>query len=521
MGLTASTLSRSLSSSPRRRRSSKSSSDPMPLQTAAAVINPARDHTLDLPDECLALIFHSLGSGDRKRCSLVCRRWLAVEGQSRHRLALDARAALLDPAPALFARFDAVTKLALKCDRRSESIGDDALAIIAARCPKLSRLKLRACRQLTDRGMAALAASCPALRKLSCASCTFGPAGIAAVLLSCPLLEDLSIKRLRGLTDAADPVGPPSSALRSICLKELYNAQCFAPLIAGSPNLRSLKILRCSGDWDLLLEEIAGRVPGIFEVHLEKIQVSDRGLFALSSCPDLEVLHIVKVPECTDAGVTAIADKCRLLRKIHIDGWRTNRIGDLGLIAIARGCPNLQELVLIGVNPTVLSLEPIASICRGLERLALCGCETIGDAEISCIAAKCAALKKLCIKGCPVSDRGMEALADGCPSLVKVKLKRCRGVTPEGVEWLRAARGESFAVNLDSVEKQEQDLSMSESRVQENGVEQNPVLADHIAAIDLPSSSNSNGRSASSKARLRNFVASFRRLSVGSSNSHH
>ena len=70
-----------------------------------------RDYTADLPDDCLASIFHFLGSGDRKRCSLVCRRWLSVDGQSRHRLSLNARADLLSSIPSIFARFDSVTKL--------------------------------------------------------------------------------------------------------------------------------------------------------------------------------------------------------------------------------------------------------------------------------------------------------------------------------------------------------------------------------------------------------------------------
>lgn len=491
------------------------------------------DHTLDLPDECLAMVFQSLGSGDRKRCSLVCKRWLVVEGQSRHRLSLDARAFLLEAVQALFVRFDSVSKLALKCDRRSESIGDEGLALISARCPGLTRLKLRACREVTDAGMAALAKNCPRLRKLSCGSCTFGSKGINAVVAHCPLLEELSVKRLRGLTD--EPVGGPTvfaaavalSALRTICLKELYNGQCFGPLIAGSPNLRTLKLFRCSGDWDKLFLEIPDRVPGLVEVHLEKIQVSDRGLFALSSCVDLEVLHLVKTPECTDVGLTLVAERCRLLRKIHIDGWKTNRIGDEGLAAVARRCPNLQELVLIGVNPTAVSLGLIAGNCRNLERLALCGSETIGDAEISCIASKCVALKKLCIKGCPVSNHGMEALAEGCPNLVKVKVKKCKAVTAEGADWLRAIRG-SLAVNLDTgaVHGIEQlDASASDSGLQENAPDQFPLLVEQISALDLPSSSS--GRSALSKARVgffsaRNFMAStFRRLSHGSSSNQH
>ncbi|CAL9129098.1 unnamed protein product [Musa textilis] len=485
--------------------------------------SPDRDHTLDLPDECLGLVFQFLGAGDRKRCSLVCWRWFAVEGQSRHRLSLDARAALLEAAPAIFARFDAVSKLALKCDRRADSIGDEAIALIAVRCPNLTRLKLRACRAVTDAGMASFAKHCPGLRKLSVGLCTFGASGIEAVVRGCALLEELSIKRLRGLPDTFATGGAVigAASLRSMCLKELYNGQCFAPLIAGSPNIRTLRLIRCTGDWDRLLKDIADKVPGIIEVHLEKLQVSDRGLAVLSSCNNLEILHLVKTPECTDAGLATVAERCHRLRKVHIDGWKTNRIGDEGLMVVARQCSNLQELVLIGVNPTARSLGLIASNCRNLERLALCSSDTFGDDEITCIASKCMSLKKLCIKGCPVSDQGMEALAEGCPKLVKVKVKKCRGVTPGCADWLMARRVGMLAVNLDVIgPTKQQEASMSGSRILEN----NEQLIDQIGTVDLlPSSSNSrlspwmNRMGFSTGGNL--VISALRRWSRGSTNS--
>uniref|UniRef100_A0A5B7A0Q6 F-box/LRR-repeat protein 15-like leucin rich repeat domain-containing protein n=1 Tax=Davidia involucrata TaxID=16924 RepID=A0A5B7A0Q6_DAVIN len=383
----------------------------------------------------------------------------------------------------------------------------------------LTRLKLRACRELTDAGMAIFAKNCKALKKLSCGSCTFGAKGMNAVLDNCSSLEELSVKRLRGITDgaAAEPIGPgvAASSLKTICLKELYNGQCFGPLIIGSKNLRTLKLYRCSGDWDKLLEVIADRVTSMVEIHLERLQVGDMGLAALSNCANLEILHLVKTPECTNVGLKSVAEHCKLLRKLHIDGWKTNRISDDGLIAVAKHCSNIQELVLIGVNPTRKSLELLANNCQNLERLALCGSETVGDAEISCIAAKCMALKKLCIKSCPVSDHGMEALAGGCPNLVKVKVKKCRAVTWEGADWLRASRG-SLAVNLDSGEPEPQDASASDSGAQDNGMEMPPAVT-QVGAANIASSST--GWSTSFKARLgliagRNLVAcTFRRWS--------
>ncbi|CAA2982503.1 F-box At1g47056-like [Olea europaea subsp. europaea] len=194
----------------------------------------------EIPDECLALIFQSLTNGDRKRCSLVCRRWLAVEGQSRHRLALNGAVEISAHLPRIFTRFDSVTKLTIRCDRKYVSINDEALTLISLRCRNLNRFKIRGCSDISKQGMHNLANNCKSLRKFSCGSCIFGAEGINALLNNCSSLEELSVKRLRGVKDsfAAEPIGlgTVASSLKSIVLQELYNGQCFGPLIIGSKN---------------------------------------------------------------------------------------------------------------------------------------------------------------------------------------------------------------------------------------------------------------------------------------------
>ncbi|XP_073123019.1 F-box protein At1g47056-like [Henckelia pumila] len=510
-------------------------SNPRPVVGGVSV-DQRHDYSSEIPDECLALIFQSLSSGDRKRCSTVCRRWLVVEGQSRSRLALNATNEVSTHLPVIFTRFDSVTKLALRCDRKSVSINDDALTLISLRCHKLTRLKLRGCREISEQGMLALAQNCKYLRKFSCGSCMFGAKGMNALLDNSYSLEELSVKRLRGINDGftAEMIGPgvAASSLKSITLKELYNGQCFGPLIIGSKNLKTLKILRCLGDWDMLLETVTRRKNCLTEIHLERLQVSDVGLMAISKCPNLEILHLVKAPDCSNDGISAIAETCKLLRKLHIDGWRTNRIGDEGLISIAKNCVNLVELVLIGVNPSSVSLMAMASNCQKLERLALCGSETIGDPEVSCIAAKCMALKKLCIKGCRVTDTGIEAFAFGCPNLVKIKVKKCKGVTSEVADWLRARRV-SLAVNLDAdeIEPEAMEASASDGGAHDDGVEFPSVINGTVtvvganAAADVDTPSTSNGGRSSGKSRFsllagRTLVAcAFRRLSIGNGGS--
>ncbi|KFK34272.1 hypothetical protein AALP_AA5G123400 [Arabis alpina] len=409
------------------------------------------DFTGDLPSDCLAHIFQFLNAGDRKRCSLVCKRWLLIDGQNRHRLSLDAKAEILSFMPCMFNRFDSVTKIALRCDRKSFSLSDEALVMVSVRCSNLTRVKLRGCREITDLGMESFARNCKKLKKLSCGSCNFGAKGLNAMLEHCKLLEDLSVKRIRGIQESAELIWIRSStSLRSLCLKDLVNGQVFESLVA-STSLKKLKIIHCLGSWDNVLRMNGIGSSSLTEIHLEKLQVSDVGLAAISKCPNVETLHILKTAECSNLGLTRVAQRCKLLRKLHIDGWRFRKIGDEGLMAVAKHCLNLQELVLIGINATHKSLSAIASNCGKLERLALCGSGTIGDTEIACIAEKCAALRKFCIKGCPISDVGIKALALGCPKLVKLKVKKCPEVTGEVREWLRERR-RTLVVSMDGDE---------------------------------------------------------------------
>ncbi|XVF17622.1 hypothetical protein REPUB_Repub10bG0139100 [Reevesia pubescens] len=403
------------------------------------------DYTAEIPDECLAYVFQFLGPGDRNRCSRVCKRWLRVDGWSRHRLSLNAQSEILASLPSLFTRFDSVTKLALRCSRKSISLNDEAFVTISIRCQNLTRLKLRGCREISDEGMSAFAQNSKNLKKLSCGSCVFGAKALNSVLDYCKKLEELSVKRLRGIHDGAEPIGPgaAASSLKMICLKELVN-------------------------------------------------------------------------ECSDYGLACIAENCKFLRKLHVDGWRTNRIGDEGLVAVAKYCPNLEELVLIGVNATHLSLSAIAGNCSKLERLALCGSGTIGDTEIACIAAKCTSLKKLCIKGCPISDISIEALASGCPSLMKIKVRKCRGVSGDAGEWLHEQRG-SMVINMDACDIDGGfEASVFDGGFHENGVEF-PQAIGQVTGADA--STSSNGRLALLRSKLglftgRNLVAcTFRRWS--------
>ncbi|KAG6571231.1 F-box protein, partial [Cucurbita argyrosperma subsp. sororia] len=335
-------------------------------------------------------------------------------------------------------------------------------------------------------GIATFASNCKTLKKFSCSSCALGAKSINALLKNSSTLEELSLKGLRGVIAGTEPIVPgvAAASLKSILLKDLVDGLSLTPLIMGSKNLKALKIIRCQGNWDELFQFFGhgNAMASLIEVHIERIQVSDCGVSAISNCLNLEILHLIKVWDCSNFGLASIAEHCKRLRKLHIDGWRINRIGDEGLIAIAKQCLDLQELVLIGVNPTCLSLSLLASNCVNLERLALCG-SRVGDEEIACIAAKCNL---------------------GCPNLAKIKVKKCRGVTGEIKEWLVEKRT-SLSVNWDVEEIDHLDASSSdagsgqevavpETRLVETGGEA-PVVGDRWLTILKTTLSGLSGRS--------------------------
>eukprot|EP00249_Psilotum_nudum_P019320 c27191_g1_i5 orf=755-2233(+) len=408
------------------------------------------EYITQLPDECLAYVFQKLEAADRNQCSLVCKHFHGVEALGRQELSLLAHAELGPVLPALLCRFKHLTKLALRCDTPAKSIDDNALFLVGQYCLQLKKLKLKGCKQLTDEGIGRFSKVCSSLKKLSFGSCSFGARGVNSILRNCSFLEDFTVKRLRGLVvGPSEFIEPGCCKLRRLCLKDLYNAQLFAPLITGSKNLHTLILAKNSGNWDKILELATHHIPSLVELQMEKLPLSDRGLNAVSKCSNLEVLYVMKTTECTSVGLSAVAKGCRRLRKLHLDGWKLNHIGDTGLISIAWKCKDLQELVLIGINATTASLGIMASNCLRLERLALCSSDTISDIELSSVIIKFRALKMLCIKSCPITDQGMKALATGCPDLVKVKVKKCRGVTAGSAAFLLAHRP-SLIISLDS-----------------------------------------------------------------------
>ncbi|PWA66074.1 VIER F-box protein 2 [Artemisia annua] len=407
------------------------------------------DHTNSLPDECLALIFNFLTtSKDRNNSSLVSRRWLQIDAQTRTHLTLNAELDLQPFIPSIFTRFNSLTQLVLRNNVKYHcSIEDDDIILITSMFPNLTRLKLCGCDQLTDSGMAAFSKNCTKLKEFSCAFCSFSELGLFELLDNRSQLEVLSVERL-GFPEREVLSSPPklhaTKALKVIKLKQVYRERLFIPLISVSKNLKTLKLLDChDGYWDKALEMIQDD-NCLTEVHLDYVYVTDVGVSSLSKCRHLNDLRIVGT-DCTNVGLIRVAQNCKGLKKLYVGSG----IGDEGLIAVGRHNVNLEELILFSVDATCDSLRVIATNCQKLVRLELCMNHTITDNDIMCIADNCVALKILSLAGCDVSNKGIEAFALGSPNLAEITVTNCKKVTREAIDRLRASR-ESLVIKMGS-----------------------------------------------------------------------
>ena len=127
--------------------------------------------------------------------------------------------------------------------------------------------------------------------------------------------------------------------------------------------------------------------------------VSNLGLKAIAhGCPSLRVLSLWNVASVGDEGLCEIADGCHLLEKLDL--FQCPAISDKALFAIAKNCPNLSEL-------TIES------------------CSNIGNAGLQAVGQSCPNLKSVSIKNCPlVGDQGIASLVSSTSYvLAKVKLQ--------------------------------------------------------------------------------------------------
>ncbi|CAG9793365.1 unnamed protein product [Diatraea saccharalis] len=192
--------------------------------------------------------------------------------------------------------------------------------------------------------------------------------GLCALLHTCPSLQYLYLRRCTLVTDAGVRWIPSYCALKELSVSD------------------------CTG-------------------------VTDFGLYELAKLgPALRYLSVAKCTQVSDSGIRTLARRCYKLRYLNARGC--GALGDDGVEAVARGCSRLRALDLGATDVSEAGLQILARCCPNLKKLALRGCELIGDDGLEAVAYYCRGLTQLNIQDTPVTLRGYRAVKKYCKRCV-------------------------------------------------------------------------------------------------------
>ncbi|KAM5569204.1 hypothetical protein ABKV19_016623 [Rosa sericea] len=446
-----------------------------------------------LPDELVVEIFRRLDSKpSHDSCSLVCKRWLGLERLSRTTLRIGATGN-----PDLFInllsrRFVNVrhvhiderlnislpVHLGSLARRRgssssyskseddgieTNSLSDAGMVALGEGFPKLEKLSLIWCSNVSSVGLTSLADKCRLLKSLDLQGCYVGDQGVAAVGQCCKQLEDLNLRFCEGLTDvclvelasgvgkslkslgiaacvkitdtALEAVGLHCKSLESMSLdaESIHNKGVLA-VVRGCPALKVLK-LQCINVTDEVLIAVGNCCSSLEFLALYTFQrFTDKGLRAIGNgCKKLKNLTLSDCYFLSDKALESIAIGCKELTHLEVNGC--HNIGTLGLESIGKSCPRLTELALLYCQRIGnFALSEIGRGCKFLQALHLVDCSSIGDEAICSIAKGCRNLKKLHIRRCyEIGNKGVVAIGEHCRSLTDLSLRFCDRVGDEAL----------------------------------------------------------------------------------------
>eukprot|EP00897_Mesotaenium_endlicherianum_P007093 jgi/Mesen1/6411/ME000329S05580 len=147
---------------------------------------------------------------------------------------------------------------------------------------------------------------------------------------------------------------------------------------------------------------------------------------------NLQVLHLSFLFDCTDDVLTLVGQHCPKLKEIVIpDSYKPSEDGR-GLVALSRGCPDLQVFSMQGYKGPDEALMALGRGCKQLKKLRLRSA-AMGDAVLEVISSNCKKIEELDISFNDVTDTGLKALGKGLPLLKRLDLKHCKHITGEGI----------------------------------------------------------------------------------------
>ncbi|KAL9453952.1 hypothetical protein AB3S75_009539 [Citrus x aurantiifolia] len=335
---------------------------------------------MDLPDDCLRFIFQWLDCGtDRESFGLTCHRWLDIQNLCRRSLqfqcsfTLLTRSSLSQPiidirsfhVSRLLTRFQHLNWLSLSGCTELPDLGLNQLQNYGS---KLQTLYLDCCFQITDNGLSMIATDCSSLTSISLYRCNVTDVGLETLANTCSTLMRVNLSYCLHISDCG---------LRA--------------LSQGCSQLTAVRISSCRSVTGIGFN---GCSPTLAYIDAESCQLGPEGIIGIVSGGGLEFLNVSGMSLTLNGGGLAAIGTGYATRLKTLNLRMCRNVGDESIVAIAKGCPLLEEWNL--------------SLCHEVR---FPGWASVG--------LSCNNLEKLHVNRCRnLCDRGLQALRDGCKQLL-------------------------------------------------------------------------------------------------------
>ncbi|XP_027332802.1 EIN3-binding F-box protein 1-like isoform X2 [Abrus precatorius] len=231
--------------------------------------------------------------------------------------------------------------------------------------------------------------------------------------------------------------------------------ECLFEIFRRFPSGKERSLCACvSKRWLMLMSSIC-------KDEIERTSSSGVETMSADENQDIEgdgyLTRCLEGKKATDVRLAAIAVGTRGhggLGKLSIRGSNSVRgVTNLGLTAVAHGCPSLRSLSLWNVSSIAdEGLSEIAKGCHMLEKLDLCLCSSISNKGLIAIAEGCPNLTTLNIESCSkIGNEGLQAIAKFCPKLQSISIKDCPLVGDHGVSSLLSLVSDLQRVKLQAL----------------------------------------------------------------------
>lgn len=170
--------------------------------------------------------------------------------------------------------------------------------------------------------------------------------------------------------------------------------------------------------------------------------VTNLGLSAIAhGCPSLRVLSLWNVPSIGNEGLFEIAKECHLLEKLDL--CQCPSISNKGLIAIAENCPNLTAVSIESCsNIGNESLQAIGRCCPNLQSITIKDCPLLGDQGIaSLLSSTSLVLKRVKLQALNITDFSLAVIGHYGKGITNLVLVGLQNVSEKGFWAMGNARG--------------------------------------------------------------------------------